>query len=65
VFFAYSGSQLGGKHCAKEVVEMEVRKWLRQQAKYFYAACFHALVKQWNKYITMLLEDISRNTFFF
>jgi hypothetical protein len=30
---------------------MEVRKWLRQQSKDFYAAGFNALVKQWDKCI--------------
>jgi hypothetical protein len=30
----------------KEEVETEMRKWLRQQSKYFYAAGFDALVKQ-------------------
>jgi hypothetical protein len=29
----------------EEEIEMEVRKWLRQQSKYFYAAGFNALVK--------------------
>jgi hypothetical protein len=30
-------------------VEMEVRKWPRQQSKDFYAVGFNVLVKQWNK----------------
>jgi hypothetical protein len=52
VFVAQSGSQLGGKRFADdEEVEMEMRKWLRQQSKDFYAAGFHALVKRWDKYI--------------
>jgi hypothetical protein len=38
-------NHLGGKH----VPEMEVCKWLRQRSKDFYAACFNALVKHWNK----------------
>jgi head-tail adaptor len=29
-----------------EEVEMQVRKWLRQQSKDFYAAGFDALIKQ-------------------
>jgi hypothetical protein len=33
-----------------EEVETEVRKWLRQQSKDFYAAGFDALVKRWDKY---------------
>jgi hypothetical protein len=40
-----SGSQLGGRRFADEEVETEVRKWLRQQPKDFYASGFDALVK--------------------
>jgi hypothetical protein len=37
---------LGGKHFADdEEVDTEVRKWLRQQSKYFCVAGFEALVK--------------------
>jgi hypothetical protein len=32
---------------------MEVRKWLRQQSKGFYAASFDALVKRWDKRINI------------
>jgi hypothetical protein len=32
-----------------EEVEKEVRKWLRQQSKYLYAAGFDATVKRWDK----------------
>jgi hypothetical protein len=32
---------------------MEVWKWLRQQSKYFYAAGFNAMVKQWDKCINV------------
>jgi hypothetical protein len=32
-----------------EEVELEVRKWLRQQSKDLYAAGFDALVKRWDK----------------
>jgi hypothetical protein len=43
-------NHLGGKHFADdEKVELEVRKWLRQQSKDFYAAGFNALVKRWDK----------------
>jgi hypothetical protein len=35
-----------------EEAEMEMRKWLRQQPKDFYAAGFDALVKRWNKCIS-------------
>jgi hypothetical protein len=36
-----------------EEVETEVRKWLRQQSKGFYAVGFDALVKRWDKCITV------------
>jgi hypothetical protein len=43
---------LDGKRFADdEEVETEVRKWLRQQSKYFCAAGFDALVKRWSKCI--------------
>jgi histone-lysine N-methyltransferase SETMAR len=42
--------RLGGKRFADdEVIETEVRKWLRQRPKNFYAAGFDALVKRWDK----------------
>jgi hypothetical protein len=37
----------------EEEIEMEVRKWLRQQSKDFYAAGFDPLVKQWDKCINV------------
>jgi hypothetical protein len=41
-----------GKHSADDgKVETEMRKWLRQQSKDFYAAGFDALVKRWDKWI--------------
>jgi hypothetical protein len=36
-----------------EEVETEVRKWLRQQSKDFCAAGFDALVKRWDKCISV------------
>jgi hypothetical protein len=48
-----------------EEVETEVRKWLRQQPKDFFAASFHALVKRWDKCISMLAEDMSRYKYYF
>jgi hypothetical protein len=36
-----------------EEVETEVRKWLGQQAKYFYAAGFDALLKRSDKCISV------------
>jgi hypothetical protein len=42
---------LGGKRFADDEVETELRKWLWQQSKDFYAADFDPLVKQWGKRI--------------
>jgi hypothetical protein len=40
-------NHLGGKRIAdNRKVDTEVRKWLRQQPKYFYAAGFEALAKR-------------------
>jgi cation transport regulator ChaB len=36
-----------------EEVETEVRKWLRQQSKDFYAAGFNSMVKRWDKYVNI------------
>jgi hypothetical protein len=45
---------LGGKSFADdEEVETEVRKWLRQQSKDFYAAGFEPFIKRWNKCINV------------
>jgi hypothetical protein len=38
---------------SKVADEMELRKWLRQQSKDFYAAGFIALVRQWGKCINV------------
>jgi hypothetical protein len=44
-------NHLGGNHFADDAeVETEVRKWLSQQWKDFYAAGFDALVKRWEVY---------------
>jgi hypothetical protein len=41
---------LGGKYFTDdEEFETEVRKWLRQKSKDFYAAGFDSLVKRWDK----------------
>jgi hypothetical protein len=54
VLVAQSGSQLGGKMIADdEDVQTEMRKWLKQQSKDFYAAGFDALVKRWDKSINV------------
>jgi hypothetical protein len=34
-------------------VETKVQKWLRKQSKDFYAACFDALVKRYDKCINV------------
>jgi hypothetical protein len=45
---------LSGKRFAdEEEVETEVWKWLRQQSKDFYAAGFAALVKRWDRCISV------------
>jgi hypothetical protein len=44
-------NHLGGKRFAEEA-EAEVEKWLRQQSKDLYAACFDALIKRWDKCIS-------------
>jgi hypothetical protein len=36
-----------------EEVETEVRKWLKEQSKDFYAAGFDALIKRWDKCINV------------
>jgi hypothetical protein len=36
-----------------EEFEAEVQKWLRQQTKDFCAACFDALVKRWDRRISV------------
>jgi hypothetical protein len=51
----------GGKRFADdEEVETEVRKWLRQQSKDFYAAGFHALKKRSDKCINVCGGYVSR-----
>jgi hypothetical protein len=44
---------LDGKRCADDEVETEVRKWLRRQSKDFCAAGFDALVKRWDKSVSV------------
>jgi hypothetical protein len=52
--------RLGGD----EEVETEVRKWLRQQSKYFCAASFDALVKLWDKCISVGGRYVKKYIFF-
>jgi hypothetical protein len=37
-------------------LKTEVRKWLRQQSKDFYATAFDTLVKRWDKCINVGVE---------
>jgi hypothetical protein len=41
------------------------RKWLRQQSKDFYAAGFDALVKRWDKCISVDGEYVEKHDSFF
>jgi hypothetical protein len=53
---AYGGKCLSRKavhNWVNDEVETEVRKWLRQQSKDFYAAGFDALVKRWDECINV------------
>jgi histone-lysine N-methyltransferase SETMAR len=43
----------GGKRFADEEAETQVRKWLKQQSKEFYAAGFDALVNRWDRCISV------------
>jgi hypothetical protein len=45
--------------------ETEVRKWLRQQSKDFYAAGFDTLVKRWDKCINVGGGYVEKYMFFF
>jgi hypothetical protein len=50
--FCLLKNHLGGRRFTDDnEVEMEVRKWLRQQSKDFYAASFNVLVKGWDRCI--------------
>jgi hypothetical protein len=42
----------------------DVRKWLRQQSKDFYAAGFEALVKRWDKCISVGGGYVEKYIFF-
>jgi hypothetical protein len=58
-------NHVDGKYFADdEEVETEVRKWLRQQSKDFYAAGFHALVKWRNKCISVGGGYVEKYIFF-
>jgi hypothetical protein len=51
--FGLLKNHLGGRRFAVEEVELEVWKWLRQQSNDFYAAGFDALLKRWDKCISV------------
>jgi hypothetical protein len=42
----------------------EMRKWLEQQSKDFYAASFDALVKRWEKFISVGGGYVEKYMFF-
>jgi hypothetical protein len=48
-----AGSRNSLKDVRKPQMPDQVRKWLRQQSKDFYAAGFDALVKRWDKSISV------------
>jgi hypothetical protein len=49
-----TGSRIPLKDVRKsQMMADQVRKWLRQQAKHFYAAGFDVLTKRWNKCINV------------
>jgi hypothetical protein len=50
----------GKRFADDEEVETEVRKWLRQQSKDFYAAGSDALVKRWDKCIDVGGGDVKK-----
>jgi hypothetical protein len=58
----------GGKCLSRKVanvslttnVESQARKWLRQHPKNFYAAGFDALVKRWDKCISVGREHVEK-----
>jgi hypothetical protein len=53
VWSAKKKKHLGGKYFSDEEVETELWKSLRQQSKDFYIAGFNALIKQWDKCISV------------
>jgi hypothetical protein len=75
IFLVYGGKCLShktvhgwiekcGTHFADdEEVETEVRTWLRQQSKDFYAASFDTLVKRWDKCISVGGGYVERDVF--
>jgi hypothetical protein len=45
-------------------VETDVQKWLRQQSKDFYAAGFDAMIKQWDKCLSVGGGYVKKYIFF-
>jgi hypothetical protein len=55
-----------GKYFADdEEVETEPRKWFRQELRLFFAADFNALVKRWDKCISVGGGYVEKQMFFF
>jgi hypothetical protein len=60
---------IGSKNSLKDVRKSQMmpdwlRKWLRQQSKYFYAVGFDALVKRWGKCINVGGRYAKKKLFF-
>jgi hypothetical protein len=47
-----------------QMIPNQLKKWLAQQSKDFYAAGFDALVKRWNKCISVGGEYVKKYMFF-
>jgi hypothetical protein len=47
-----------------QIVPYQVRKWSRQQSKDFYAAGFDALVKRWDKCVSVGVGYVKKQMFF-
>jgi hypothetical protein len=54
----------GKRFIDDEEVEMDARKWLRQQSKDFYTADFGAMVKRWDKCINVDGGYVEKYMFF-
>jgi hypothetical protein len=55
---------LGGKRFADKGAETVLRKWLKSQAKDFYAAGFYVMVKRWDKCIKVGGAYVEKYMFF-
>jgi cation transport regulator ChaB len=60
-----TGSRNSLKNVRKsQMMPDQVRKWLRQKSKDFYAAGFNPLVKRWDKFINVRGEYVEKKMFF-